>query len=155
MPKIDFSKINDANNYEPIPEGKYLCELSEVEEKQTKTGDEMWNLKFAVVYPLLHEGRVIFDRMVFSEKAMSRVKLICSRLGIETKGIVDLDPKDILHQQCYLNLIIEDYTSEEGVQKKRNTVPYAGYEKVEASAQVEKKEPVVTRPELEDDEIPF
>jgi hypothetical protein len=142
--KIDFDKIDDANVYEPLPAGKYLCELTDIEETFTQSKDEMWNLKFVVLTPLLHEGRVVFDRMVFSEKAMSRIKLICSRFGIDTKGTIDLKPGDILHKKCYLHLVIEEYFSEkDGTQRKRNRVPFGGYEKA------------TIQPELTDDEIPF
>jgi len=81
MPVINFSKVDDVQDYSPLPEGKYLCELSEVEETSTQYGDEMWKLKFEVVDGE-HIGRYIFDNMVFSEAALKRVKLICSRLLI-------------------------------------------------------------------------
>jgi hypothetical protein len=148
MPKIEFDKIDDANIYEPIPAGRYLCELAEIKETATKNGDEMWELKFVVLESGLYENRIIFDRMVFSEKAMPRIKLICSRLGIDTTRSMDLLPANLLYKRCYLHVVIEDYTDYEGIQKKRNIVPYAGYEKMEDMK-------AKKNTELKDDEIPF
>ena len=32
MPKIDFSKVDDVQDFSPLPDGKYLCKVSEIEE---------------------------------------------------------------------------------------------------------------------------
>ena len=76
MPKIDFSNVDDVQDFSPLPDGKYLCQLSGIEEATTQNGDEMWKLRFEVVQED-HIGRLIFDNMVFSEAALKRVKLIC------------------------------------------------------------------------------
>lgn len=133
MPKIDFNNVDDVHDFSPIPDGKYLCRLAEVEEAATQYGDEMWKLKF-VVEEGRYRGRYIFDNMVFSPAAMKRVKLICSRLGLDTSGELDLTPEDIKGRACYLTVETEDYEDSEGNAKKRNTVPFAGYEKADNAA---------------------
>lgn len=133
MPKINFDEIEDVQDYTPIPEGRYLCRLAEIEEAKTQNNDEMWNVRFEVVEGT-HKGRVVFDRMVFSDAAMKRVKLICSRLGINVSGPVNLTPEMLKGKTCLLTVEIEEYLDEHQKAKKRNVVPFAGYEKADKAA---------------------
>ncbi|MDI6794806.1 MAG: DUF669 domain-containing protein [bacterium] len=88
MPKVDFSTIDDVQDFSPIPDGQYLSRLSEIEETTTQYGDELWKLRFEVIEGE-YAGRYIFDNMVFSKAALKRVKLICSRLGIDYPCLSD------------------------------------------------------------------
>lgn len=128
MPKIDFNTIEDAEDFSPIPEGKYACRMAEIEEASTKHGDEMWKLRLEVVEGP-HAGRYLFDNLVFSQAAMKRVKLICSRLGIDVSGEVDLTPAMLKGRPCRVAVETEEYEDHEGRRRKRNVVPFAGYEK--------------------------
>jgi len=132
MPKIDFTKIEDAHDFTPLPDGKYLCKLSEIEESETQNGDEMWKLRFEVIQGD-SIGRLIFDNLVFSEAALKRVKLICSRLGVDTSGEVDLTPDTLKNHECLISVLTEEYEDNEGNPKKRNVVPFAGYERIKNS----------------------
>ena len=132
MPKIDFSRIDDVQDFQPLPDDDYLCRLSEIEEASTTQGDEMWKLRFEVLQGE-YKGRRIFDNLVFSEAAMKRVKLICSRLGLDVSGELDLTPGMIEGRTCYVTTEIEEYEDSEGRIKRRNVVPFAGYERAEGS----------------------
>lgn len=134
MPKIDFNTIEDAEDFSPLPEGKYACRVAEVEEARTKGGDEMWKLRLEVVEGA-HAGRIIFDNLVFSAAAMKRVKLICSRLGLDVSGEVDLTPDMIKGRPCRITVETEEYEDHEGRRRKRNVVPFAGYERAAGGAQ--------------------
>ncbi len=133
MPKINFSKVDDVHDFSPIPPGKYLCRLAEIEESSTQHGDEMWKLRFEVAEGQ-YVGRYIYDNMVFSDQALKRVKLICSRLGLDTSREIDLTPKLLEGRTCILTVEVEDYEDHEGKTKKRNTVAFAGYERTSAPA---------------------
>ena len=85
MPDIDFTQIDDVQDFTPLPDGTYQCRVAEVEETATQHGDEMWKLRFEVVKGE-HSGRHVFDNMVFSAAAHPRVKLICSSLGFDVSG---------------------------------------------------------------------
>jgi hypothetical protein len=132
MPRIDFDKVDDVQDFSPLPEGKYFCRLTEVEEASTQFGDEMWKLRFAVAAGQ-YQGRYIFDNMVFSDAALKRVKLICSRLGINASGQLDLKPSHIKGRTCNVTVEVEEYEDNEGKTKKRNVVPFAGYERADES----------------------
>ena len=128
MPKIDFGHVDDVQDFSPLPAGKYLCRLSGIEEASTQHGDEMWKLRFEVIKGP-SAGRLVFDNLVFSEAALKRAKLICSRLGLDVSKELDLTPELIKGRVALLTVDIEPYEDAEGRTKQRNTVPFAGYER--------------------------
>jgi hypothetical protein len=150
MPRIDFSTVEDAQDFSPLPDGKYLCRLAEVEEAGTQYGDEMWKLRF-VVAEGPHKGRRIFDNMVFSEAALKRVKLICSRLGLDVSGELDLTPEAIKDRTCYVTVETDEYEEDEGKMKRRNIVPFAGYERADKAAM----ESAAPGTDDSEDDLPF
>ncbi len=133
MPKIDFNHVDDVQDFAPLPDGKYLCRVSDVEEATTQYGDEMWKLRL-VVEAGPHRGRYVFDNLAFSDAAMKRVKLICSRLGLDVSGEVELTPALIRGKSCYVTVETEDYEDHEGTTKRRNVVTFAGYERAESAS---------------------
>jgi hypothetical protein len=135
MPKIDFDRVDDVQDFAPLPDGKYLCRVSDVEEATTQYGDEMWKLRL-VVEAGPHRGRYIFDNMVFSDAAMKRVKLICSRLGLDVSGEIELTAALIRGKSCYVTVETEDYEDQEGNTKRRNRVTFAGYERADGAPAV-------------------
>ena len=133
MPRIDFNSVDDVQDFAPLPDGKYLCRVAEVEEAATQYGDEMWKLRL-VVETGPQRGRYIFDNLVFSDAAMKRVKLICSRLGLDVSGEIELTPALIRGKSCYVTVETEDYEDQEGTTKRRNRVTFAGYERAESAS---------------------
>jgi len=159
MPKIDFDKVEEADDFSPLPNGQYVCVLSNVEEASTKHGDEMWKLRF-IVDDGPYVGRLIFDNMIFSDAALKRVKLICSRLGLDVTGCIDLTPSSITNRTCVLTVETEEYEDNTGKIKKRNVVPFAGYERVNdlsysSSSHNQANEKSAEAPHINDDDIPF
>lgn len=125
MPAIDFSGIDDVG--EPIPEGKYRLRLTDVEESATQYGDEMWRLAHTVVEGK-YEGRQVRDNLIFSAKAYPRAKLICSRLGVDTSGMVELTPAMLLDRAFVGTVVIKDYHDADGNERKVNGLAFDGYE---------------------------
>ena len=126
MPKIDFSQVSDAEGYTPLPDGEYPCQLTDIELDRTRSGDEMWKLRWKVATGE-HTGRLLFDNLVFSEKAMSRVKLVCSVLGIDTSAEVDLEPVMLLDKEAMISTFQQEYTDQQGQTKMVNKIPFDGY----------------------------
>ena len=129
MPKLNFDQVEEVQDFSPLPDGKYLCQLNDIEESSTQYNDEMWKVRFEVIDGE-DAGRMIFDNLVFSKAALKRVKLICSRLGLDVSGEVDLTPELLKGRKCYVSATTEEYQEEEGRTKKRNVVPFAGYERI-------------------------
>jgi len=153
MPIVDFTNVKlpeeGKMDFSPLPEGEYLCEVEEVDDTgKTKAGDEMWGIKFKVVGGE-YDGRYIFDNMVFSDKALPRLKLICSRLGIEADTEVNLTGKSLLGRKVYLDIVEKTYKSKDGTEKLGNSVLFDGYREVDS------KDNVGTTLKEEDDDLPF
>lgn len=133
MPKIDFSTIEDAKSFTPVPEGSYHCEVAAVEQTTTNRGDEMWKLKLKVLEGE-HEGRHLFDNLVFSPAALKRVKFVCTRLGLDTSGELDLTPAMLRGRTALVTVQIEQYVDDEGRERSRNKIPFDAYEAVGTAA---------------------
>ena len=129
MPKVDFSTVSDIADFAPIPDGQYLCRLVDVEPDLTRSGDEMWKLRWQVEGGE-HDGRLLFDNLVFTPKAMSRVKLICACCALDVSGQMDLDPAMLLDKRALVDTYQDDYEDDKGQMKVRNSIPYGGYDKV-------------------------
>jgi len=127
MPHIDFSAIEEAGSYAPVPEGRYRARIIDVEESTTRSGDELWKLTFTIAEGE-HEGRQVFDNLAFSPKAYPRVKLLCGRLGLDVSASVDLTPAMLMGRTCLLAVEISEYDGADGRPKTTNRVPFAGYD---------------------------
>ena len=140
MPRVSFDGVGEAQDFPPLPKGDYPCDLTEVDDgKFTKNGDEMWNIRFRVKSGP-HKGRLIFDNMIFSERALSRVKLICSRMGLDVSDDLDVTPSLIKGRSCLVSVIIEEDKDQHGNVRRRNRVPFAGYKSIDEKAPNEAKE---------------
>lgn len=80
---------------------------------------------------------------------MKRVKLICSRLGLDVSGELDVQPVNILDAQVYITVEQGEYEANDGTVKKKNVVPFAGYRAIESSTGGEQKK------EDGEDDLPF
>lgn len=134
MPRIDFSNVSDTVDFAPLPDGDYVCQLTDIEVDRTKAGDEMWKLRWAVQGGE-YDGRLLFDNLVFSQKALSRVKLICGCCGVDTNGTVDLEPTVLLDKQALISTYQEEYTDDVGRTKVTNRIPFEGYSFVPSGGQ--------------------
>lgn len=157
MPLIDFSVIPDPEDFSPVPEGQYRCVVDRVVENLSDTGKEKWDIRFRITEGE-YEGRLIFDEIYFTDSALQRVKLIASRFGVDVTREVNFEPHLIEDQPIILDVIIEEYEDRAGNKKKRNTVPFAGYHRVEPGADAIAQDPVGVGAGLtpaEDDALPF
>lgn len=140
MPKFDFTETPDRAEFEPVPEGEYLCVVSRVDEKETQAGDTMWGIGLEILEGE-HKGRLIFDNLVFVASCKPRLKVVFHRFGFPVDEPFDASPSDLEGKRIYVTTEIEEYNG-----KDRNKVTFAGYRPVDA-------------PELEgvgpDDDVPF
>ena len=158
MPHVDFPNIPDGEEFEPIPAGDYLCKCTDVEVGESRNDNEMWTLTWTVEEGEYRDRR-IFDRLVFTEKAMPRIKLVCNRLGIDTSGPMNLSSWMLEGRLAEVTVFIESYQRDDGEERKRNTVPYRGYEYVDQPPPLDATEARAAgtgehRP-VTDDDIPF
>ena len=126
MPRINFADINAISDFAPLPEGEYQCRLSDIEADVTRAGDPMWKVRLTVESGE-YAGRLLFDNLVFSPKALPRVKLVCQSCGLDVSGEINLEPADLLEKHVRVTTYVEEYTDDHGATKARNRIPWDGY----------------------------
>jgi hypothetical protein len=130
MARADFSNVDEnAGGGKPIPGGQYKCKVDKATLDQTRHGDEMWVIEH-VVMEGEHAGRRIFDRIIFSSKALPRAKLVLGRLGQDVSGVWEGNPGDIVGKQAFVTVEVKEYQDKDGNSKETNAVTYDGYEEV-------------------------
>lgn len=129
MPKIDFHDVAEVSDFAPVPDGEYHCQLVDVEQDVTRTGDEMWKLRWQIEGGE-HAGRLLFDNLIFSPRALPRVKLICAACGLDVSGEVDLATEMLMNRQAMVTAETEEYEDVNGATKVRNRIPWDGYRSV-------------------------
>lgn len=146
MPKIDSSAA-EVQDFVPPPVGEYLCEVTEIEEQETQGGDPMWKLKLEIQEGE-QAGKLLFDNIVFSDKAMPRAKMIVSRFGFDVSEDLDIEVDDLLNKQAIVVVDrIEEYTKKDETTGRAARVAFAGYKAIEgqeATPKVKSKAPVKT-----------
>ncbi len=131
MPRIDFDNVESPSSFAPVPDGEYPVLVSDIEADFTRAGDEMWKLRLTIQGGD-HQGRLLFDNLVFSPKAMPRVKLVCEACGLAVAGVVDLTPAMLLDKPARVTTFVEEYTDDHGATKARNRIPFDGYSRIDA-----------------------
>lgn len=120
MPKINWEKVEDSQEFTPIPEGRYEASIESVEVKETQKGDEMWLVKFNIEGPT-NEGRKVLSNLVFNEGGYGNIKKLYSTI-FGTKLPKNCEPSDIEGEKIAIDVIITEYNG-----KKYNGIPYAGF----------------------------
>lgn len=138
----------NSGDYELLPEGKYICKVLDVEERETQKGIPMWSVTW-VVDEGKHENRRVFDNIVFSKKGTNKAKILFKAVGRETEGSEDLKPEMILSKRAKITVEQGSYTNRRGEKVEKNMIPFAGFESLNSSPA--KKEPAFEK----DEDIPF
>ena len=108
MPKIDFGKIKDLDDFSPLPKGQYECRIFEVKEARTLAGEAMFKLTLAITRGEF-KGRYIFDSLFFSKKGQRRLKHVCAALGLDVSGELDVSPEVLVGRRCRVDVELEEY----------------------------------------------
>jgi hypothetical protein len=110
MPAIKF---DDVQGLEPIPAGIYLATITKATEGVSKAGNEKIDCQWTVEAeddPKLN-GRILFDTLVFTEKALFRVKQVMEASGaFEDDFDGEVEAADFLGITAMLVVDIEEST---------------------------------------------
>ena len=135
MPRINFggraAATADSANQGILPEGQYTVRVTSVDGATTRKGDEMWKIRL-VVDDGPHEGRMVFDNLVFSMAAQDHVKSLCQAIGLSTDGELDLAPSHIKGKAVCAMVYTEDYQDNEGLSRSSNKVRFGSYSALKA-----------------------
>lgn len=157
MVVVDLTNVDEAGSFQPVPNGDYPAQIIEVEEKHTNAGDPMWNLKFEIIGDGEYKGRHFFDNLVFSAnpKVRQRLKLALKRLRFDVDKQIKLSPSEFIGRTAVLTVVQGEYADAEGVMRKNNKVPFAGYEYYEPDGSQAPKSNTGEKPIEDDDDLPF
>lgn len=128
MPRINLTGTEGVKDFPVVPPGDYIATVTHVEQRKTKTGDEMWPARLRILDGP-YAGQLLFDHLVFSPRAMKRVKHILEALRIDISGEIDITPEMIKGRACRVRVEgKESYVASDGAEKTRSKIAFAGYQ---------------------------
>jgi len=144
MVQVNWDEIDEAGSgFELLPDGTYQVQVMEVVPRDTMSGILQWNLRMAILEGDFQD-RLVFDSLFFSPKALPRVKLVFSRMGLPTEGATDLEPGDLVGRTCMVTVTTDHWIDDSGKKIPKNKVPYDGYQRIQEEVKT-----------AEDDPLPF
>lgn len=125
--RIDFRDISNVDSFINIPPGRYVCEVSEVKDGQDGDGSPRWILRLQVAEGELAGRLAGWDFLHWSERGLTRVRDVLQAFGVDTEGIVDIEPSDLCGRRAWVSFVAETKERGDRVIHTLN-VPYRGYE---------------------------
>lgn len=126
--EYDFGTVEETTDFVAVPAGTYRCRVAEVRTRTSQEGSELWAVRL-VVAEGPHEGRLAaWDNLVWSPRAIGRVKRFLRLLGFPVNGRLALEPNTLEGRTIRVTVSPENYrnpvTNNVVV---RNRVPFDGY----------------------------
>jgi hypothetical protein len=126
--RYDFREVQDVESYVSIPEGRYLCRIAEVREGLARDGSVRWSLRLEVAEGEYCGRTAGWDGLTWSERGILRVKRVLEALGFDTRGIIEIDPQDLVDQRAMVLFELEEREDPlTGRRQLRLRVPFSGY----------------------------
>lgn len=126
--RYDFSNVEDIESFVSIPEGRYLCRVAEVREGLSRDGSTRWSLRLEVCEGDYAGRTAGWDSLTWSERGLPRVKRFLETLGLDTGGVVDVDPADLVDRRVLATFLEEEREDPlSGRRTLRLRVPYSGF----------------------------
>lgn len=120
--------MSPADDRPLVATGRHRCMLERAQPTVARSsGNPMWNLRWRVTAeddPDLR--RLIFDRLVFTPRAIKRAKELYAECGVTWPGEAAAKPSDIEGSTLWVRVIHEEWQGE-----ARAAVPWDGYERID------------------------
>jgi hypothetical protein len=124
----DFSSVEDVESYASIPEGVYLCRITDVRDGVSRDGSTRWALRLEVVDGDYAGRTAGWDGITWSDKGLRRVKHVLDKLGFDVSGRLEVHRGDLLGRQARVQFTLEEREDPlTGIKQVRLRVPYLGY----------------------------
>lgn len=115
--KLDFSNVSDG--FTLLEKGNYPCFVFEVEERETRKGDQMFVLILSIAEGEA-KGRQLFYNLPILPQTMWKVKETLEACGLEIpKSVVEIDFDDLLGTQV---IAVVDHRVANAGKRKGETV---------------------------------
>lgn len=126
--EIDFSQVEDTEDYATVPAGVYACRVAEVREGYTRDGDRRWGMRLEVAEGEYAGRTAGWDGISWSERGLQRAKFVLSKLGFDTAGRLEVDAPDLIGCTAWIEWRLEDRVDPiTGQRSRRLRVPFLGY----------------------------
>ncbi|MHC4262207.1 MAG: DUF669 domain-containing protein [Planctomycetota bacterium] len=126
--ELDFSRIEDVEDFLAVPPGEYDCRVVEVREGWTRQGDSRWSLRLEVAEGEYAGKAAAWDFLSFGERGVRRAQAVLSAFGFQTAGKLELEPDDLVGRTACVRVIAEERVDAlTGARQVRPRVPYDGY----------------------------
>ena len=129
-PAINFATVKGL---EPLPVGVYNATIVKAEAGKSKAGNDKIDIQWKVEGGP-QDGRLIFDTMTFTEKALFRVKATLLGLGFPENFRGDVKPETLVGKSAKLTV---DIQAGDGVDESTG-VAYPARNRVKKVAQLGK-----------------
>jgi hypothetical protein len=131
MMKIDFETVGDIEDLRAVPPGEYPCRIAELRESQSPAGHLRWGIRWEVANGEFVGKTACWDSLHWSERGMPRAKYLLGVLGIEARGVVELEPKALVGKMAMVECQAEEREDPvTGIRRLSNRVPFAGYQAI-------------------------
>ena len=125
---LDFSRVDDVEDYVSIPPGDYVCRVTEVREGWTRLGDPRWSVRLEVADGEYAGKSAAWDFLSFGDKGVRRTKHVLAAFGFRTTGQLSIEPGDLVGRRALVAVMTEERVDpNSGVKQVRTRVPYEGY----------------------------
>lgn len=125
---IDFSTVEDVETFVSIPEGVYLCRVTDVRDGVSRDGSTRWALRLEVVDGDYAGRTAGWDGITWSEKGLRRVKHVLDKLGFDVTGRLEVHKNDLMNRRARVQFTLEEREDPlTGIKQVRLRVPYLGY----------------------------
>ena len=126
--RFDFSSVDDVETYVFVPEGEHDCRIADVREGTSRDGSVRWSFRLEVLGGEYAGRTAAWDSLTWSERGVYRVKKVLEALGLDVKGELEIEPKDLIDLQARVRVIPEEREDPvTGRRQVRMRVPYLGY----------------------------
>jgi hypothetical protein len=101
---IDFSNVREGSTFSPrrLPEGSYLADIAQVEQKESSKGNPM--LVYTII-PVEHPTAVYPYYVVLADNQLWKLRALLLAAGKEVpKRKVTVDPESIVGRQIMIDL---------------------------------------------------
>ena len=126
--RFDFSSVDDVESYIHVPEGVHNCRVAEVRDGRARDGSVRWSYRLEVLDGEWAGRTAAWDSLTWSERGIYRVKKVLAALGLDTKGVVEIEPNDLVGLRTRVRVEPEEREDPlTGQRQVRMRVPYLGY----------------------------
>lgn len=126
--RFDFSSVEDVESYVSVPEGVHAVRIAEVREGRSRDGSVRWTFRIEVLDGDYAGRTAAWDSLTWSERGVFRVKKVLEAFGLDVRGELEIDSKDLVNLQARAQVVPEEREDPmTGRRQVRMRVPYLGY----------------------------